>query len=175
MNAVIEPPPGVAVTLDMTGAACPLPLLGAKRLLDDLPDGQPLRLISDCPGTGDDLRAWTAATRHQLVATEPLDGRRTAYTLRRALAAGRNPANVTLDLRGAVCPDPIVEARRLLDTLPAGDVLVLLSDCPGARADVAAWSDATGIELIDTFQSPGGAVEFYLRRRFTDNEDPDGD
>ncbi|MCK7580015.1 MAG: sulfurtransferase TusA family protein [Chromatiales bacterium] len=69
--------------LDMTGLACPLPLLGAKKMLDDLPDGQSLVLISDCPGTGDDLQAWAAETGHEIVHAEPLNGRRFAYTIRR--------------------------------------------------------------------------------------------
>ncbi|MBK8118859.1 MAG: sulfurtransferase TusA family protein [Sulfuritalea sp.] len=43
------------VTLDVCGLPCPAPLLGAKKLIDDLQPGQTLRLISDCPGTADDL------------------------------------------------------------------------------------------------------------------------
>jgi trans-2,3-dihydro-3-hydroxyanthranilate isomerase len=33
------------IRLDMTGLSCPLPLLGAKKMLDDLPDGQHRRVI----------------------------------------------------------------------------------------------------------------------------------
>jgi TusA-related sulfurtransferase len=51
------------VTLDVCGLPCPAPLLGAKKLVDDLQPGQTLRLISDCPGTADDLFAWAKVHR----------------------------------------------------------------------------------------------------------------
>ena len=43
------------VTLDLCGLNCPAPLLGAKHVIDDLQPGQVMQLISDCPGTPDDL------------------------------------------------------------------------------------------------------------------------
>mgnify|MGYP000887720822 CR=1 FL=1 len=46
----------VNVVLDMKGLSCPKPLIGAKRMVDELAAGQVLLLISDCPGTQDDLR-----------------------------------------------------------------------------------------------------------------------
>ena len=103
-----------SIRLDMSGLACPLPLLGAKKMLDDLPDGQQLVLISDCPGTGDDLAAWAAETGHEVIAAEKTNGRRVAYTIRRRRPDARSGGSVVLDLRGATCPGPIVEARRLL-------------------------------------------------------------
>ena len=53
------------VTLDMRGTSCPAPLLGAKRIVDDLRPGQVMLLYSDCPGTQDDLFSCpsTPATR----------------------------------------------------------------------------------------------------------------
>ncbi|MCS6944162.1 MAG: sulfurtransferase TusA family protein [Sutterellaceae bacterium] len=157
------------VTLDMSGSVCPIPLLAAKRLLDDLPDGQALVLISDCPGTGGDLRAWAEVTGYALVAAEALAGGRTAYTIVRN-GADRNPANVVLDMRGACCPGPILEAKRLLDGMQPGEVLVLLSNCPGAPSDIASWTDSTTVELVDVFEVRRGEYEFYLRRRHRNEE-----
>ena len=45
----------VNVVLDMKGLSCPRPLIGAKRMVDELATGQVLLLVSDCPGTQDDL------------------------------------------------------------------------------------------------------------------------
>lgn len=154
-----------AVTLDMSGLSCPLPLLGAKKILDDLPDGQHMILISDCPGTGDDLRAWAGITGHEVVRTERLNGRRIAYTIRRSAGPQRFGGNVMLDLRGAACPGPIAEAERLLHAMQAGEVLVLISNCPGIAEDVAAWTANSAVELIDRFEPVPGEFEFYLRRR----------
>jgi TusA-related sulfurtransferase len=153
------------VRLDMTGLSCPLPLLGAKKLLDDLPDGQLLVLISDCPGTGDDLHAWAELTGHEVVATERLNGRRAAFSIRRRVGSQASPGNVVLDLRGVVCPGPIAEAGRLLDGLRDGEVLVLISNCPGVADDVDAWTRTGNVQLVDRFETAPGEFEFYLRRR----------
>jgi TusA-related sulfurtransferase len=152
------------VTLEMTGARCPLPLLAAKRLLDDLPDGQTMVLISDCPGTADDLRSWASFTGYEVFHTEPLNGRRTAYSIRRRNALLGTHGNVVLDMRGAACPGPILEAHRVLLGMQPGEVLVLLSNCPGSPSDVAAWTDNTSVRLLDRFETAPGDYEFYLRR-----------
>jgi TusA-related sulfurtransferase len=153
-----------AVRLDMTGLSCPLPLLGAKKLLDDLPDGQLLVLISDCPGTGDDLRAWAELTGHEVIATERLNGHRAAFSIRRRVGSEVSPGNVVLDLRGVVCPGPITEAGRLLDGMRVGEVLVMISNCPGVADDVEAWTRTGNVELVDRFETVPGEFEFYLRR-----------
>jgi len=153
--------PASTVRLDMTGLSCPLPLLGAKKMLDDLPDGQHVVLISDCPGTGDDLRSWAAETGHEVIDIERIDGHRFAYTIRRRPTEepGRG---VVLDLRGATCPGPIVEARRLLRGMQPGEVLVLISNCPGAPDDVEAWTADGSVRLVDRFEPAPGVFEFYL-------------
>ncbi|HUL65390.1 MAG TPA: sulfurtransferase TusA family protein [Burkholderiaceae bacterium] len=153
------------ITLDLTGARCPLPLVGAKRVLDDLPDGRTLVLISDCPGTEGDLRAWAEITGHEVVSSRSLDTRRTAHTLRRCVPAGRSASNRLLDQRNNACPGPILAAKRLLDRMPVGEVLVLLTDCTLAPEDVAVWAEDTAIEHIDTYKTRAGHYEYYLRRR----------
>ncbi len=150
------------IRLDMTGLACPLPLLGAKKMLDDLPDGQHMVLISDCPGTGDDLRAWAGQTGHEVLGTERLNGRRIAYTIRRQPVEAPSRASVVLDLRGARCPGPIIEARRLLRGMEPGEVLVLISNCEGAPADVEAWTADGSVRLLDRYEPAPGEYEFYL-------------
>ena len=150
------------IRLDMTGLACPLPLLGAKKMLDDLPDGQRLVLISDCPGTGDDLRAWASQTGHEVIDIERLNGRRVAYTIRRQQADTTSRRSVVLDMRGASCPGPIVEARRLLRGMQPGEVLVLISNCPSMSADIDEWTANGSVQLLDRFETAPGEFEFYL-------------
>jgi TusA-related sulfurtransferase len=152
------------VTLEMSGSRCPLPLLGAKRLLDDLPDGQTMVLISDCPGTADDLHSWASFTGYEVFHTERLNGRRTAYSIRRRDCVAGGSCTVVLDMRGASCPGPILEAHRVLLGMQPGEVLVLLSNCPGSPSDVAAWTDNTSVTLLDRFETAPGDHEFYLRR-----------
>lgn len=155
-----------AVTIDLSGMPCPAPLLGAKKIIDDLQPGQVLVLLSDCPGTNDDLFAWCKFTGNEMMsATKQPDGK-TAYSLRKAGGATSTPiAHVTLDMRGVSCPGPIVEAKRLLDGMKAGEVLQLVSDCPGSVADVESWSKAASVELLASLPMARGAHEFYLKKK----------
>ncbi|HTY04486.1 MAG TPA: sulfurtransferase TusA family protein [Rhodocyclaceae bacterium] len=155
-----------AVTIDLCGMPCPAPLLGAKKIIDDLQAGQTMVLVSDCPGTEDDLYAWCKFTGNQVVTTAKQGSGATAYTLKKAGGAQTTPiAHVTLDMRGVSCPGPILEAKKLLDGMKAGEVLQMVSDCPGAAADIEAWSRNAAVELLATLAMARGAHEFYLRKK----------
>ena len=150
-------------TLDFSGMSCPAPLVGAKRVVDDLQPGQTLVLISDCPGTPDDLAAWAKVTGHEVLATEKQAGGKTAFTIRKGGGEKRR-VNVTLDIRGVSCPGPIVEAKRLLDAMRPGEVLLLISNCPGSPSDVRAWTKGGAIELEAAVEAGRGSHEFYLKK-----------
>jgi TusA-related sulfurtransferase len=151
------------VTLDLRGLSCPGPLVGAKKLIDDMTAGQVLLLLSDCPGTPDDLFAWVKFTDNHIVRTERRPDGGQGFFIRKGRA--RAPvANVTLDLRGTACPGPIVEARKLLNGMRAGETLKLVSNCPGIGADVADWVRATGLALVATEETGPGEFEFYIAK-----------
>lgn len=149
--------------IDLSGLTCPAPLLGAKRLVDDMLAGQLLELISDCPGTRDDLFIWSRHTGNEIVHVEVLGSERRAFFIRK----GRTPApqaQVTLDMRGAVCPGPILEARRVLEGMRPGEVLRLVTSCPAARDEVKTWTRVTALALIAEREVGAGEWEFYLQR-----------
>ena len=149
--------------LDFCGMTCPAPLVGAKRVIDDIEAGQTLVLISDCPGTADDLAAWAKVTGNELMSTEKRDGKKTAFTLRKG-GGGKRAVNLTLDILGVSCPGPILEAKKLLDSMKLGEVLLLISNCPGAPGDVRAWAKGGSIHLEAEVVSGRGSHEFYLRK-----------
>ena len=74
-------------------------------------------------------------------------------------------ANVVLDLRGTVCPGPIVEARKLLASMKPGETLELLSNCPGVADDVSDWIKATGHTLVAVDETGAGEFSFHIARR----------
>lgn len=153
------------VTLDVCGMPCPAPLLGAKKLIDDLQPGQTLRLISDCPGTADDLFAWAKVTGNVVLSTDKLADGKSSYLIQRAGGANATPiAHVMLDMRGVSCPGPIVQAKKLLEGMKAGEVLQLVSDCPGSADDIKSWAKAGVAELMFSHESGRGVHEFYLRK-----------
>lgn len=155
----------VAVTIDISGMPCPAPLLGAKKILDDLQPGQTMCLISDCSGARDDLLAWCRYTGNLLVsATKQGDGK-IAYLLCKSGKEQTTPVpHVTLDMRGVSCPGPILEAKKLLDGMKSGEVLQLVTDCTAAIDDVPLWSRATSVEFLLALEMANGAQEFYLKK-----------
>lgn len=151
------------IVLDVKGLTCPGPLLGAKSMVDDLETGQVLLLISDCPGTHDDLLAWTKQTGNQVLKADKMPDGATGYYIQKGKRHGHK-VNVLLDIRGVHCPGPIVEAKKLLDGMKSGEVLKLISNCPGIRSDITGWADATGMQIIDTIEVASGEYEFYVRK-----------
>jgi TusA-related sulfurtransferase len=152
-----------SVTLDMKGLSCPGPLLGAKRIVDELEAGQVLLLVSDCPGTKDDLYAWAKQTGNEVLQTQKMPEGGTGYYIQKGVTAARK-ANVALDIRGVVCPGPIVEAKKLLNAMQTGEVLKLISNCPGIKADIIGWASATKMELAETIEIAPGEYEFFIRK-----------
>jgi TusA-related sulfurtransferase len=151
------------VVLDLKGLTCPGPLLGAKRMVDDLDPGQILLLISDCPGTPDDLFSWAKQTGNQVLTTEKQAGGGTGYYIQKG-KGGAHKVNVLLDIRGVHCPGPIVEAKKLLNGMNSGEVLKLISNCPGIRSDITGWASATGMKIIETVEISAGEFEFYVQK-----------
>jgi TusA-related sulfurtransferase len=151
------------VTLDMRGLTCPAPLLGAKRVIDDLKNEQILLLLSDCPGTKDDLFAWAEQTSNDVLKTEAMPDGGTGYYVMKGKGA-EHKANVILDIRGVLCPGPIVEAKKLLNGMNSGEILKLISNCPGIRSDIVGWADTTRVKILNTVETAAGEYEFFLQK-----------
>ncbi len=151
------------VTLDMRGLSCPAPLLGAKRIISDLENEQILLLMSDCPGTGDDLFAWAEQTHNQVLKTEAIPDGGTAYYVRKGTGESVK-ANVILDIRNVVCHGPIIEAKKLLNGMNSGEVLKLVSNCPGIHSDIVDWARATGVKIVDTSEIAADVYAFFLEK-----------
>lgn len=151
------------VTLDLTGLSCPHPLLGARKVLGELKPGEVLLLISDCPGTQDDLFSWIKLTDNELVKSSKNTDGAGEYFIRK----GKHSLptfQVTLDMRGAVCPGPIIEARKILRSMQPDEVLRLISSCNAARDDVNAWVRNSEYTLLKSREIDPGVLEFYLKK-----------
>jgi tRNA 2-thiouridine synthesizing protein A len=69
-----------------------------------------------------------------------------------------------LDARGLACPLPIVKTRKALNDMASGQVLKVTATDSGSMADMAAFSEQTGNELLSSSQD-GNTYVFYLKRR----------
>ncbi len=69
----------------------------------------------------------------------------------------------TVDYKGLFCPMPIVKLAGAIKEIEVGQVLEMLSDDPGSKADMQAWARQTRHELLDV-REEGGVFKFYVRR-----------
>jgi len=60
-----------------------------------------------------------------------------------------------VDSRGSFCPGPITDLFKAYRSSQIGDIIDLLATDPAARADVTAWTQKTGNELLDVVEEQG--------------------
>jgi len=60
-----------------------------------------------------------------------------------------------VDSRGSFCPGPITDLFKAYRSSQLGDVIELLATDPAARADVTAWAQKSGNELVDIIDEQG--------------------
>jgi tRNA 2-thiouridine synthesizing protein A len=56
--------------LDTSGLSCPLPILKAKKVLNDMTSGQVLRVVATDPGSVKDFESFSRQTGHPLLASD---------------------------------------------------------------------------------------------------------
>lgn len=69
--------------VDARGLNCPLPILRAKKALNDLASGQVLRILTTDPGAERDFEAFARQTGNALLQVEQRDGEQAFYLKRR--------------------------------------------------------------------------------------------
>jgi TusA-related sulfurtransferase len=68
-----------------------------------------------------------------------------------------------LDARGLLCPMPVVKASKEMKSLEPGQVLKILATDRGSIADMPAWAEDTGNELLD-WHEENGVLVFVVRK-----------
>jgi TusA-related sulfurtransferase len=68
-----------------------------------------------------------------------------------------------IDASGLSCPMPVVKAAKEMRGLAAGQVLKIIATDHGSLADIPAWAEDTGNELLDT-QTADGRYVFFVRK-----------
>jgi len=71
-------------------------------------------------------------------------------------------ADQTLDCKGLSCPMPILKLAKTMKQFEKGKILELLATDPGSKADVPAWCDRTGNELVETGEE-SGVYKYYIK------------
>lgn len=68
-----------------------------------------------------------------------------------------------LDASGLSCPMPVVKAAKEMKALGAGQILKIVATDRGALADIPAWAEDLGHELLATHEE-GGRFVFLVRK-----------
>ncbi len=68
-----------------------------------------------------------------------------------------------LDLKGLLCPMPIVKLSMAVKKLTVGAVIEGVATDPGVMADVPAWARTSGNELV-SIEQQGKEYHFIVRK-----------
>jgi len=68
-----------------------------------------------------------------------------------------------LDMRGRLCPVPVIELARHISDVAIGETVTVLADDPAAATDIAAWCLMRDHELVSSADE-GDATAYEVRR-----------
>jgi tRNA 2-thiouridine synthesizing protein A len=68
-----------------------------------------------------------------------------------------------LDLKGLLCPIPIVKMAKAIKEIAIGQTIEALATDPGVMADIPAWCRSTGHELV-LLEKQDKQFRFIVRR-----------
>jgi tRNA 2-thiouridine synthesizing protein A len=68
-----------------------------------------------------------------------------------------------LDVRGQLCPMPMIRVNQEVAKVPHGGVLRVLATDPACKADITAWARLNNAEVL-RIDEAGGEITLYVRR-----------
>lgn len=71
---------------------------------------------------------------------------------------------IELDCRGMLCPRPIIELAKVVETVKIGGVIAVASDDVAAAVDVPAWCRMRGQEYLGAEDAEDGVPVYRVRR-----------
>ena len=72
-------------------------------------------------------------------------------------------ADLELDLKGLLCPLPMVKVSQNINNVPVGGVIRAVATDPGSMADIPAWAKSTGNEVVSA-EKVGNEFVFLVKR-----------
>ena len=72
-------------------------------------------------------------------------------------------ADLELDLKGLLCPMPMVRVSQNITKVPVGGILKAIATDPGSMADIPSWARTAGQEVVKT-DKDGKNFIFYIKR-----------
>ena len=72
-------------------------------------------------------------------------------------------ADKVLDLKGLLCPMPVVKMAKAIKEVQVGQIIEAYATDPGVMADIPAWARSTGNELV-SLEKQERQYRFVVRR-----------
>jgi tRNA 2-thiouridine synthesizing protein A len=71
-----------------------------------------------------------------------------------------------LDVRGLLCPMPVMKTSEAIKDINVGEILEVLATDPASKPDISAWARMTGNELISITEGEGNpkVYRFLIRK-----------
>ncbi len=69
------------------------------------------------------------------------------------------PETKTIDLKGEICPDPLIQAQSAMKGAASGDTYLIIVDYPLAVENIARWAEGEG----DSVQVEQKGSEWEIR------------
>ena len=73
-------------------------------------------------------------------------------------------AATVLDLKGLLCPLPVVKIAQAIKKTQVGDLIEATASDPGVLADIPAWARSTGNELVSMEKVSANEFRFVVKR-----------
>ena len=71
--------------------------------------------------------------------------------------------DLELDLKGLLCPMPMVKVGQRIKDVPVGGVIRAVATDAGSMADIPAWAKSTGNEVLSA-EKVGSEFVFLVKR-----------
>lgn len=73
-------------------------------------------------------------------------------------------AATTLNLRGLMCPLPVVKIAQAITQVQVGEMIEAYATDPGVLADIPAWARSSGHELVSIEKLDNKEIRFVVKR-----------
>ena len=71
--------------------------------------------------------------------------------------------DLELDLKGLMCPLPMVKVSQNINNVPVGGIIRAVATDPGSLADIPSWARSTGNEVIKQ-ERDGSDLIYFIKR-----------
>ncbi|MBS7248469.1 MAG: sulfurtransferase TusA family protein [Candidatus Jordarchaeales archaeon] len=69
-----------------------------------------------------------------------------------------------LDLKGEVCPVPVMRVRDKLKEMAPGEILEVICDCPPSKRNIQRLAEREGHEVVGLLEE-GAVFKMYIKKK----------